>query len=104
MTAACVAGDFQVIEGPCIRVQVQGETAIAGFEFACAAARCGCAAITQFPGTLNALNGLGGDAIVKGVDHPANRIAAVQQGSGAAHYFNPFDVDRVQRHGVVIGQ
>lgn len=38
MTAACVARDFQVIESPCIRVQVQGEAAIAGFEFACAAA------------------------------------------------------------------
>lgn len=45
-----------------------------------------------------------GDAIVKGVDHPANRIAAVQQGNGARALFQSVRVNRVQRHGVVIGQ
>ncbi len=45
-----------------------------------------------------------GDAIVEGVDHPADGAAAVQQGRRAAHDFDAVDVDRVQRHGVVVGQ
>ncbi len=104
MAAAGKAGDFQVVEFPRAGVQVQGEGAVAGFQFAGAAAGGVGAAVAQFTSTVNAFDGFGGDAVVEGIDHAADGAAAIEQGGRATHDFDAVDVDRVQRHGVVIGQ
>ncbi len=44
------------------------------------------------------------DAVVEGVDHATDGVAAVEQGGRAADDLDAVDSDRVQRHGVVIGQ
>ena len=83
---------------------MQGEGAITGFQFARAAARGVGAAVAQFTCTVNAVDGGSGDAVVKGIDHAADGVAAVQQGGRATDDFDALNVDRVQRHGVIVRQ
>ena len=104
MPAAGIAWDFQVVELARIGVQVQGEGAVTGFQLARAAAGGVGAAVAQLARAVDAFDGLGGDAIVEGIDHATDGAAAVQQGGRAAHDFNAVNVDRVQRHRVVVGQ
>ena len=104
VTIAGVTGDFQVIELTGVGVQVQGKRAVTGFQLACAAARGVGAAITQLACTLNAVDGFGGDAVVEGVDHATDGVAAVEQGGRATDDFDALNVDRIQWHGVVVGQ
>jgi len=104
MTATGITRDFQVIEFASVGIQVQGEGAITGFQFASTAAGGGCAAVAQFARAVNAFDGFGGDAVVEGVDHAADGVAAVQQGRRAAHDFDALNVDRVQWHRVIVRQ
>lgn len=99
-----VSRDFQVIELTGAGVQVQSELTVASLEFAGAAARGVGAAVTQLTGTVDAVDGLGRDAIVEGVDHPADGAAAIEQGCRAANDFNALDVDRVQWYCVIVRQ
>lgn len=62
------------------------------------------AAVTQFTGTVDALDRRVRDAVVEGVDHPANGVAAVKQGGRATDDFDALDGYRVQRHGMIVGQ
>ena len=77
VTAAGLARDFQVVELAGVGIQVQGESAVARFQFAGTAAGGRGAAITQFTGAMNPVDGFGRDAIVEGIDHAADGIAAI---------------------------
>ncbi|MCY1409369.1 hypothetical protein D9M71_247170 [compost metagenome] len=99
-----VTGDAQVVEGARVGIQVQGEPAVAGFQLARAAACCVGAAIAQLAGTLNAVYGLGRDAVIESIDHATDGIAPIEQGGGATDDLDALDVDRVQWHCVIIGQ
>jgi len=101
---ARVTGDAQVVELAAVGIQVQGEDTVAGFQLASTAAGGIGAAVAQFTGTLDALDGGVRDAIVEGVDHAADGVAAVEQGSRATDDLDAVDGHRVQRHGVVVGQ
>ncbi|MNH29932.1 hypothetical protein D3C79_901900 [compost metagenome] len=83
---------------------MQGEGAVAGLQFAGAAAGGVGTAITQLASAVDAFDGGLGDAVVERIDHPAYRIAAIQQGGGAADDFDALHGHRVERHGVVVGQ
>ena len=83
---------------------MQGESPIAGLQLAGAAAGGVGAAVAQLAGAVDPLDGRVGNAVVEGVDHTADGIAAIEQGCRAADDFDAFDVDRIQRDGVVIGQ
>ncbi|MNZ89839.1 hypothetical protein D3C78_1087750 [compost metagenome] len=101
---AGVAWDAQVVELPAVGVQVQGKAAIAGFQLAGAAA-CGVGtAVAQLASAMNAVDGVGGDAVVEAVDHATNGIATVEQGGRAADDFDAIYGGRVQRYGVIVGQ
>ena len=104
LRTAGVAGDAQIVELAAVGVQVQGEAAIAGFQLARTAAGGVGAPVAQLAGTMNALHRRVGDAVVEGVDHPADGIATVEQGGRAAHDLDALDVHRVQWHGVVVRQ
>ncbi|MNS93656.1 hypothetical protein D3C72_1278410 [compost metagenome] len=102
--AAGVAGNAQVIELATVGVQVQGKAAIAGFQFAGAAAGGVGPAIAQLAGTLNTVDGRGGNAVIKAIDHSTNGVAAIEQGSGTTDDFDALNGRRVQRYGVIVGQ
>ncbi|MNG90257.1 hypothetical protein D3C79_491460 [compost metagenome] len=104
LRAACVSGDAQVVELAAVGVKVQGKRAVASFQLARAAAGGVGAAVAQFAGTVDAFDGAVGNAVVERVDHAADGVAAIEQGGGAANDLDPFDGDRIQRHGVVIRQ
>ncbi|MCY1410036.1 hypothetical protein D9M71_253990 [compost metagenome] len=102
--AAGVAGDTQVVELAAVGIQVQGEGTVAGLQLAGAATGGVGAAVAQFTSTLNALDGRVRNAVVEGVDHAADGVTAIEQGGRAADDLDTVDADRVQRHGVVVGQ
>ena len=104
LAAARIARNAQVIELAAVGIQVQSEVAVTGFELTGAAAGGVGAAVAQLTRTVNAVDGGIGDAVVEGVDHAADGIAAIQQRRWAADDFNPLDGDRVQWHRMVIRQ
>ncbi|MNV53875.1 hypothetical protein D3C71_1460380 [compost metagenome] len=101
---ARVTGDAQVVELAAVGIQVQGEGTVAGLQLASAAAGGVGAAVAQFTGTVDALDGGIRDAIVESIDYAADGVAAVEQGSRATDDLDAVDGHRVQRHGVVVGQ
>ena len=72
-----VAGNTQIIELTAIGVQVQGESAVTGFQFAGTAAGGVGAAVAQFASAVDALDRRVRNAVVEGVDHAADGIAAI---------------------------
>ncbi|MNP05433.1 hypothetical protein D3C76_973870 [compost metagenome] len=102
--AAGVAGDAQVVELAAVGIQVQGEGTVARLQLAGAAARGVGATVAQFAGTVDAFDRCIRNAVVEGVDHATDGVAAVEQGGRATDDLDAVDGDRVQRHGVVVGQ
>ncbi len=99
-----VAGNPDVVELAAGGVHVQGEVAVAGLQCAGAATGGVGAAVAQFAAAVDAVDGFAGDAVVEAVHHPADGIAAVEQGGRAAYHFQALDAVGVFRHRVVVGQ
>ena len=59
------------------------------------------AACARLQCTLNAVDGGFGDAVGQHIDHPAYRVAAIQQRRCAAHHFDPCDRHCIGWHRMV---
>jgi len=83
---------------------MQREHAVAGLQFAGAAAGGVRAAVAQLAGTVDAFDSFGGDAVIEGIDHATDGAAAIQQRGGAPHDLDALHIDRVQWHRMVVRQ
>lgn len=98
------AGNAQLAGFAIEDIGVEGELAVAAFDERRSRARSVRAAVAGIDFAAYALDRLARNAIVDGVHHTADRVAAVQQRRRSAHDFDALDRERVLRHGVIVRQ